>query len=313
VAVVPAGRLVFDRFHGSPEGPWLGTFVADSDGANPYQVTSPKAADGGLTPIWSPDGKHLLVNIWVPPGGPLHPAIANADGTGVNELKPKGLAGDDLACTAWSPDSTMVMCSRGSTAIEREGIYRMQADATGLAQLTASPFHHVVGTAGECGGGDSRAVLSPDGRQFAFIRQACGTGPDPSSDETGAILVGNIDGSGLHVVVAPGGVRTHAGSQLSWSPDGQAIVFGTQELHLRTIHPDGTGVADVSIDYGATGITGVLGPAWSPDGTRIVFSTFSDGTLTDLFIVAPDGTQLVKVVGTTRGGSNANWGTPAKP
>lgn len=311
--VVPAGRLVFDRFSGGPEGPWLGTFVAGSDGANPVEIKLPTAADGGLAAVWSPDGKRLLVTIWAPPSGPARAGIINADGTGLNILEPKGLDGDDLGCSAWAPDGKTILCTRGSADAKREGIYRMRTDGTGLTRLTASPFHHVVGTTGECGGGDSRAIFSPDGRQFGFIRQRCGTEANPSSGETGAILVGNIDGTGrLREVVAQGGVRTHPGSQLSWSPDGGAIAFGTQDFRLRTVHPDGSGVADINIAFGTTGVTGVFGPVWSPDGTRIVFSTFSGGNPTDLYIVAPDGTQLVKVLG-TRGGSFVDWGKSANP
>jgi Tol biopolymer transport system component len=306
------GRLVFDRFAGSPVDPWVGTFIADADGGHAHPLTLPVKADGGLTAVWSPDGSRLLVSVWTPPSGPLRPGIVDPDGTGFHLLQPKGFA-HDLGCSAWSPDASTLLCSVSSPDLKADGIYSLRTDGTGLTQLTKSPYHDTVGTAGECGGGDSRAVFSPDGKQFAFIRQKCGTGPDPSSDESGAIIIANSDGSGLHEVVAQGGVRTHPGSQLSWSPDGREIAFGTQDLYLSLVHPDGTGLRQINVDFGTAGVGGAFGPAWSPDGTRIVFSTFANGQQGDMWNVAPDGSAPLMVTGTTGGGAFVNWGAPITP
>ena len=314
---LPGGQLAFDRFQGNAEGQWLGTFVANPDGNDAHQITLPIHSDGGLNPVWSPDGKQLLLSVFSPEVNHVRPAIVNADGSGFHSIAPSGLDGD-LGCSAWSPDGTTLLCSRGGSRPERDGIYSMRLDGTHLTQLTASPFHDTVGPAGECGGGDSRAVFSPDGKQFAFIRQKCGTGPDPSSDESGAIEVANSDGTGLHEIVPQGGVRTHPGSQLSWSPDGTEIAFGTQDAYLSLVHPDGSGLGHLNFDVGASGIGGALGPAWSPDGKWIVFSTvaFSAsavGTFSDLWIVAPDGTDLVKTGGTTSGAAFVDWGPGGSP
>ena len=136
----------------------------------------------------------------------------------------------------------------------------------------------------------------------------------PSSDESGAIEIENIDGTGLREVVPQGGVERTPGSQLSWSPDGQELAFGTQDAYLSLVHPDGSGIAHLNFVVGASGIVGVFGPAWSPDGKWIVFSTGSGGTLADLWIVAPDGTgpgEDGRRVNT--GASFVNWGPAASP
>jgi Tol biopolymer transport system component len=310
-AALPAGRLVFDRFAGNPEGPWLGTFIADSDGGAIHPLMLPVKADGGLTAVWSPTGARLLVNVWSPPSGPSRPGVVNPDGSAFHLLQPKGLT-DDLGCSSWSPDGLTLLCAVSSANPNTNGIYRLRTDGTGLTQLTKSPYHDTVGTAGECGGGDSRAVYSPDGKQFAFIRQKCGVGPDPSSDESGVIIIANADGSALREVVVQGGVRTHPGSQLSWSPDGRDIAFGTQDLYLSLVHPDGTGLTRINVDFGSAGVGGAFGPAWSPDGTRIVFSTYANGQQGDRS-VAPDGSAPSRVTGTTAGGAFVHWAGPAAP
>ncbi len=193
---------------------------------------------------------------------------------------------------------------------ELDGVYTVRIDGTGLTRLTTSPYHHTVGTEGECGGGQGRAVYSPDGSQIAFIEQKCGTGPDPSSDETAAIWRMDSDGSDLTQIVPHGQVRTHAGSQLSWSPDGSLIVFGSQEGVLYVVRPDGTGLAAVPLEGGWDGRV-ARGPEWAPDGSRIAFAMFVDSEGTqDLYTVAPDGSGLTKITDSPGAENFVRWAAP---
>ncbi len=307
-AVVPEGLIAFDRFdaNGGAEGPYLGTFIVRGDGTSERRIEVPTAVDQ-LAPMWSTDGRQLLVTISVPPPDLNRPAIIDADGTGLTPIKVK--TDRSIGCSDRSPDGKTLLCSISSGEHpDVDGIYTIRTDGSHLTRLTTSPFHDTVGTAGECGGGDGRGVYSPDGSQIVFIRQQCGTGPDPSSDETAAIERMDRDGGHQTEILPQGGVTSHPGSQLSWSPDGSAIAFGDPGGELHTIRPDGTGLRHIALDPGP-GRYYAAGPAWSPDGKRLVFTLFREALLSsDLYTVSPDGSGLTKITDTPGAEAWARWG-----
>jgi hypothetical protein len=172
------GRIIVDRLAGSPEGPFLGAYILGAAGAEtPLDLP---VENLGFAGVWSPDADRLLVNAFDGNRvivGMLDPAAGTFD-----ELSPEGMRGE-VECTDWAPDAQRVICGRSGSNAEEDGIYSVEVASGDSTRLTTSPFHHVVGTAGECGGGEGRATYSPDGRQFAFIQQKCGAGANPSSDE----------------------------------------------------------------------------------------------------------------------------------
>jgi Tol biopolymer transport system component len=310
VAAQPAGRLAFDRHDGAfgAEGTYLGSFIARSDGTDERALTVPVAVEG-LGPVWSPDGGRLLLSPWRPPTGPFRPAVIDEDGSDFVVFELPEDEGD-IGCSDWSPDGELLVCWVTSEGPEPDGIYTLRPDGTDLVRLTTSPYRYTEGSAGGCGGGDSRGVFSPDGTRIAFIRQRCGTGANPSSDESAAIEVMSRDGTGLHEIVPQGGVKSHPGSQLSWSPDGTTIALGSQAGELFLVHPDGTGLAQIRLPT-ALGGHHAYGPDWSPDGTRIVFSMFVESrSSTDLYSIASDGSNLVQITDEDGVENFANWGPP---
>jgi Tol biopolymer transport system component len=88
-----------------------------------------------------------------------------------------------------------------------------------------------------------------------------------------------------------------------WSPEGDRIVFNTYDLsyfqtttkaaNLYTIHPDGTGLTQIT-HFGERD-TRATQPGWSPDGKQIVFthvdSSSASGDRHTAFI-DPDGSNL---------------------
>src|SRR3954447_10841355 len=312
-AHLPVGRMVFDRYATDvgPEGAYVGTFVLGTDGVE-HAITVPMTVEG-LDPVLSPDGLQILANTFTPPDGPGRPAILMADGTEFHVINPKGLKGD-IGCHGWSPDGTTLACERSlGNHPEIDGIWTMRVDGSGLKRLTTSPFHQTVGADGECGGGDGRAVFAPDGKRIAFIRQKCGKGSAPDANETGAIFVVNADGSALKEVLPHGSVRTHPGSRLSWAPDGSAIVFGDQDGSLFTVHPDGSNLHPIVL-LPALPDGFAYGPSWSPDGRWIAFSLFSASTGgTDIYVSAPDGTNLTRITATDGSESFVSWGREHGP
>jgi Tol biopolymer transport system component len=188
-----------------------------------------------------------------------------------------------------------------------EGIYSIGVDGTGLTRLTHSPFHDTLGSAGECGGGDIEADYSPDGTQFVFMRKRCGTGPDPSSDEAGALYVENTDGTGLRRITAYGEALSHPGGSVRWSPDGTKILFEDQTHYLHLVHPDGSASKEVHLPLGNAD-----GPAWSPDGRWIIFSLAppQSAGVAHVYRAWPDGTHLAKVTNTPNSDFLVSWGRP---
>jgi WD40 repeat protein len=317
---VPPGRIVFDRYNSAlgAEGEYLGSSIIAPDGAGEQAVPTP-VQTAILNPVWAPDGTRLALNIWTPPLGPGRPALSNPDGSGFTRLEPKGVDGD-LGCDDWSPDARSLVCGVstlhpevGSRLADADGIYTLRLRDLKVVQLTHSPYHDTLGSGGECGGGDGRAIFSPNGTLIAFIRQRCGGGDHPASDESAGIEVMRADGTDLRELVPQGQVRSHAGSQLSWSPDGNAIAFGSQDGRLFVVDVTSARVSPIPLPA-SLGTSFASGPSWSPDGSRVAFSLFIDAdSSTDLYTMSPDGSDLERI--TTADGSEqlAQWGPPATP
>jgi hypothetical protein len=308
----PPGRIAFDRFDGAfgAEAPYLGSFIVEPDGSDPRRLEVPIETIA-LEPVWSRSGARLLLSTWPPPQGPERPAVIDADGTGFVRFELPDVDGDML-CSGWAPDDALLACKITGYTPDLDGIYTLRPDGTGLTRVTTSPFHFTSGSAGDCGGGEGRGTFSPDGSRIAFIRQRCGTGANPSADESASLAVVNVDGSGLEEIVPQGGVKSHPGSRISWSTDGAWIAFGSQTGDLFVVQPDGSGLRRVPIPAGV-GQHHAYGPAWAPDGTRIVFSMYVDGQgSTDLYSIAPDGSGLFQVTDEDGAEAFATWGDPGR-
>jgi Tol biopolymer transport system component len=310
---VPPGLIVFDRFDTAfgAEGPYLGSAMILGDGSDEKRLVGPIDSDG-LGAAWSPDGDRFVVNTWTPPGLP-RPGVLTADGS---EFTPLDFEAPDsaVACGDWSRDGETLLCERGSdTNQEVDGIYTLRIDDARLERLTESPYHYTEGSAGGCGGGDGRARYSPDGTQIAFIRQRCGTGSNPAADESAAIELMASEGGDLRELVEQGRVKSHPGSQISWSPDGTRIAFGSQEGELFLVDVESGRVSAIPMPE-EIGSHHADGPEWSPDGTRLVFSMFVESRGdTDLYAISPDGSDLLRI--TSGGGAEhyARWGLPDTP
>ena len=301
VGRLPTGRIVFDRLAGSPEGSFRGMFILGPDGTE-SQVKLPGAPDFA-TGTWSSDSRKLLIDSFTDPtGGAV--AILDVETGQSTALAPKDLA-NGLDCSDWSPDDRTVVCGYGSADKVRDGIYLVDVASAQATRLTTSPDHDTVGTAGECGGGEGRGVFSPDGRRIAYERQHCGTGPDPSSDESGSVIVIGVDGSSPKVIVPMGGVRTHPGGEISWSPDGSRIAFGTQDGDLSVVGADGSDLRRIPVPQTANGGS-AYGPAWSPDGKWLLVAVGGHG-VSDLFAVALDGSDPIRLTSTSLTEAYTDW------
>jgi Tol biopolymer transport system component len=222
--------------------------------------------------------------------------IINSDGTGKRRLT-QNLRVHFPECTSWSPSGGQMAFLSGYN------IYRINADGTGLVNITSSllatcftwaPDSSMIIFVGwtacdeggpccdifqvkEDGTGLTRLTntyvakksptWSPDGRRVAFVAR-----DEPLYTLT--IYVMNADGTGL-APLAEGG-------DPSWSPDGAKIAF-LKSSALYTIGPDGTGEVQIFPRY-------VSGVTWSPDSSRLAFSADEE-----VYAMNADGSNLINL------------------
>ena len=181
-------------------------------------------------------------------------------------------------------------------------IFVMNADGSGVTQLTSHPFDEYL------------PLFSPDGSRIVFGRchgicdivviNADGSGertilndgfPGAWSPDGNRIVVAwddglyviNADGSGLVRVLGPDFVT-------DWSPDGRQLMIvsnrdGDYELYATPL--DGspvTKLTDNTADDNA-------GTGWSPDGSRIVFNSNRGGAGQDVYVMNADGSGVTQL------------------
>src|SRR6266566_4020322 len=143
----------------------------------------------------------------------------------------------------------------------------MNADGTGLTQLTRSPLN----------GGNPN--WSPDGQHIAF---------HSNRDGAGQLFVMNVDGTGF-IQLTHNAFNNFAPA---WSPNGQQIAFYSDrdgDNEIFTMNPDGTGETQLTHnafnDYG---------PVWSPHGKHLAFNSNRDGVF-QVFAMNADGTGVIQL------------------
>jgi Tol biopolymer transport system component len=249
-------------------------FTVRPNGHNLRQLTQ---VDGEATqPEWSPDGRRIAFSL-----NECSTAVMDADGGNLDVI-----ASDEDLCQgdpSWTPDGSRLLYDRFDFAIEVESIWSMKPDGSDKKFLAA--------------GGGADPNVSPDGRKVSF-----------KSQSTGALLVGNIDGTGLMQV----GPTASVAYKHDWAPDGQHLVLSdnsdpgpTEPVNIATVRPDGTDFQYLT--HYAGPIHAYVG-SYSPDGQWILFRLEKDG-LNTLYRIRPDGTDLHAILrASTFRPRNIDWG-----
>jgi Tol biopolymer transport system component len=296
------------------DGSTSNVFIANPDGSNPQQVLLGNPAETFGVPIWSPDGTELLISHTIRCdnlGNCLfQPATVNPDGSNFNQLvppNPPDASSDGMDCNAWYPGGKRILC--GFSANPNAGVFSINAsDGEEAVRLTTNPFS-------AAGGMDTPADVSPDGKQFLFVREQTKRRPtDPTPDTQPALFIENTDGTGLRQLTASGKETFGLRPAAHFSPDGTQIIGEIGNGKLFTIRPDGSHFA--AIDLQVTGRYFAFWPGWSPDGSRIIFCILFFNGGEGIYTANPDGANVQQITFTMNLGPNfanlfngPNWGT----
>jgi TolB protein len=246
--------------------PWeAAIIVADSTGSRLQSVSQ---TSGAADLAVSADGMNIVFSIpcssWC-----SHMYVMTVDGT-TPLLLQTGDSLDNPARPSWSPDGKRIAFVQGQFGphgFESRHIYTMNADGTGVTQLTHSGY-------------DEWPAWSPDGRKILFASSE----DDPSKGLQYGIFEMDPDGSNVRQLRS--GFRD---SWPAWSPDGSLIAFvGLNRenlgMNLFVMNADGSGEKIL-----ISGLSHDERPAWSPDGKSITFvvnsasrmceDTWGDGTV----------------------------------
>lgn len=244
VATVSAAGLVL--------GTGLGTAVitASVDG-----VTASSFAT-----VVAPAGSEIAAGMCVEEYCGIYVVSANGFGGHFITTTPPTVAGE--SDPSWSPDGQRlaVQSSRhcqGATGACYSDIYTVNADGTGLRNITNTPNVD-----------ESTPAWSPDGARIAY---SATTGEIPVGEYgTRNLNTMNPDGSDVRLLI-----RAAAGAALlvpAWSPDGERIAYSRVQdarWFIDVVNRDGTSPVQISKPTTATG--DIMG-SWSPDGKRIAFT-----------------------------------------
>ena len=303
--ILGAGQIVFEDYHIDAERHQV--WIADGFGVR-HLVSS---TSDDARPSLSPDGKTVLFTRYG--DGPDQAYLVNVDGSNLRKF-PECPRQCDPEGDAWSPDGRMLAVdsafgftnANGDFSVKDVSIWIVNVDGTGLREVTNNP----LGSSFE----DHRPVWSPDGKHLAFART-----DDSRNPVRKAIFMVAIDGTDL-VQVTPWKLDAN---EPDWSPDGARIAFSSpgealqpgREQNIFTIHPDGTGLIQLTahLEAAPDGAQGTFDPSWSPDGMRLIFTHIPsfDGPA-DLYVMNADGSDLHVLARTSDlNESHAVWGVLA--
>jgi hypothetical protein len=122
-------------------------FTVKLDGSGLRQITPPGMDFNFCNGSWSPQGNEILFSAHVPNGDYRSTTwVVHSDGTGLRQIPIPGCGGlfsdpTSVSCfnSTWSPDGQKIIFARTSGATGQRDLYIVNADGSGLFQLTHTP------------------------------------------------------------------------------------------------------------------------------------------------------------------------------
>ena len=181
-----------------------GTIVPSSDSPSPGSSIG-AGQTSATAPTHAGAGGRIVFTSNIDPAGRWDLFTMRPDGTGVKRLTILPDPKSPFSAPDWSPDGTQLVFTSPSPSSRLGQVYRINADGSGLTQLTH-------GTRIDA---DS-ASWSPDGSKIVLKRAGSGEY---------AIWVMNADGSGLKRLTS----ELYDNSDPTFTPDGKHILYASQK------------------------------------------------------------------------------------
>lgn len=230
-------------------------YVKLLDVGTPVRVTTDPAHD--LAPQWSPDDRFLAFERVSEQGIGIYvvPALGGAE---------RKIADLHMPVEVWKPDATQIQVGSGTawTADGRGLIVSDQETATsGPASLYVLPLDGAPRrrlTHPPVPAGDFNAVISPNGRSVAFLRE--------TSNSAGDLYVSDLDGGNARQITFDRSLVRG----IAWTPNGRSLVFASNrggknelwQISVRGGTPEKISTAGDEVTY----------PALSSDGTILAYT-----------------------------------------
>ena len=160
------------------------------------RITTSRDLD--LTPVWSPDGRHLAYRSG--PFGASNLSIASSDGTGVVKVLP--CPGEPCHPTDWSPDGQWLALNA------RADVWRVEIEGGSASPLLNGPFV------------EHDAADLPDGRWIAYVSTESGQSE---------VYIRTLSAPVRRVVASSGG------NQPVWRRDGRALFYVSLDNQLHEV------------------------------------------------------------------------------
>jgi Tol biopolymer transport system component len=243
--------------------------VPSTDSSSPESSTG-EGRSGAAPSSYAGAGGRIVFTSNIDPAGRWDLFTMRSDGTGVKRLTILPDPSSPFSAPDWSPDGTQLVFTSPSPSSRLGQVYRIDADGSGLTQLT-----HGTGIDADS------ASWSPDGSKIVLKRAGSGEY---------AIWVMNADGSGLKRLTG----QVYDSSDPTFTPDGRHILYASQKGGSSAIwimNADGSNQRRLT-----PAELEAASPDVSPDGSHVVFGQGGDpSNPASIYTMGIDGSAITRL------------------